>query len=282
MSLPDFEIETGWGDEAGEIPPTAEWLKVLPGQARTITLLLLPESMPRYLGHWHQPTHQFRRCTAPTCALCDRGQGKQQRFVQAVVDEEGTHWVWEFGPVQARQIKALVADAGGALESRSGSALESRSGSALAGLAVTLMRPAAPGNPPIIVLQADPWLDREALPDPVDAKALLAGVWRRQALLRGKAGEERPAPRPALLPTVPLPTAPTPKVAPSECPPSAPLCFPERQEAPTPDRLSGPPSGFALEYERKSGIPFDQATMRIQANLKEKQAHRDKPKKGRT
>ena len=232
----EFDIETGWGDEAGETPAMANWLKVPPGQAHTITLLLPPEVMPRYLGHWHQPTKQFRRCTAPTCALCDRGQGKQQRFVQAVVDEAGTHWIWEFGPVQALQIKALVAEAGGGL----------------AGLAVTLMRPDAPGSPPIIVIPADPWLDLEALPAPVDAKALLAGVWRRQALLRGKAGEERQRPLPG--PSLPLPTRPpTPEVAPPKQQPSVTQCPPERPEPSASNRLSEQPSACILAYVKRFG-----------------------------
>ena len=240
--LPEFDIQTGWGDEAGETPAMANWLKVPPGQAHTITLLLPPEVMPRYLGHWHQPTKQFRRCTAPACALCDRGQGKQQRFVQAVVDEAGTHWIWEFGQVQALQIKALVAEAGGSL----------------AGLAVTLMRPDAPGSPPIIVIPAVPWLDLEALPAPVDAKALLAGVWRRQALLRGKAGEERqrPLPGPPLPPPARPPGAvapPTPEVTSPKLPPSAAQCFPERPEPSASNRLSEQPSACILAYVKRFG-----------------------------
>jgi len=120
------------------------------------------------------------------------------------------------------------------------------------GLAVTLMRPDAPGSPPIIVIAADPWLDLEALPAPVDAKALLAGVWRRQALLRGKAGEERQRPLPG--PPLPPPARPpTPEVTAPKLPPSAAQCFPERPEPSASNRLSEQPSACILAYVKRFG-----------------------------
>lgn len=276
MSLNDFGIETGWEDDDDRQQQTADWFHIRAGDDRECTLLLTQSQMIRYWGHWVQPARRFQPCTggkdfAPLCPHCRRSIGKQVRYVQVVVDPFGTQWLWEFGKLQWNSLKQIVGDG------------------SLAGLAVGVKRLSAPGNPPVIVQQADPWLDAAALPVPVDAAALLRGVFMRQALLRGKGApdlDRNPRdvnPRLDLDPRLDLPTTPpAPKAALSPSAPPAAQSFPERPLLSTPDRLSDPSrvpcvsSAFAREFERRCGIPFEQATTQTKANLRERQANRDR------
>ena len=262
----DFGMETGWADEEETAPCSAEWFHVRPGDDRECTLLLPRADMVRYWGHWVQTLRRFQPCGggqefSPLCPHCRRYVGKQVRYVQAVVDPLGTQWLWEFGEVQWKQLKDLMKLTGQPLE----------------GLPLRLKRLAAPGSPPVIVNQVEPWLDAGALPVPVDVKMLLRGVFVRQALMRGKADDEAGRRKSEPTPSDPdqMPAPPTPKAALSKPEPSVPQSCPDMQTASTSDLISPPlPSAFALDYERKCGIPFDKAIAKTKAVATAKETER--------
>lgn len=167
----DEAISEGWGDEEQPYSGQADWLHLSPGDV--VNVRVLSQTPTRYYAHWAGDLRRFVKCEGPRCARCVLRLPQRKHFVLAVLDDDERQWVWEFGELQAQQVRVLLP-----------------AGAELRGLALRLVRPPARGNPPVLVHSGEPGAGTNLLPEPVDVAGILSAVWLRAAFAQGKAKQQ--------------------------------------------------------------------------------------------
>ena len=187
-------LSYGWAEPDLEEDAEDLWLRFEAGEM--LAMRVLSPIPLQYWGHWYPAVRAYRLCQAKRdragrilltsgCAFCPRPAvelpgGKpiaspgRRRQILTVELQDGRQRLWEFSETVSRQMRGLAGEGD------------------WVGVCLLLRRaPPKPNGAVIVALDEDPE-PRGALPEPIDAAALVLESWRRAALRDGKAGPNRP------------------------------------------------------------------------------------------